>query len=83
MILTLNTDDAVRAGIADANRADARRGARAARTSPALRAVTQYYTFGEQLARFATDPARQRAAADAGMLGLLDRDADAARHRRH
>lgn len=69
-ILTLNTDDAVRAGIADA-------------TAPTLDAalsqlhlagaprLTQTFTWGEQLARFATDPVVSGLLLTLGMLGLL------------
>lgn len=70
MVLTLNTDDAVRAGVAQA-------------TAPTLDAaladfklagapmVTQSYSFGEMLARFATDPAVSGLLLTLGMLGLL------------
>lgn len=69
-ILTLNTDDAVRAGIADA-------------TAPTLGAAlaqshldgaaldVQHYTWGEQLARFATSPEISALLLTLGMLGLL------------
>ncbi len=69
-ILTLNTDDAVRAGIADA-------------TAPTLDAalpqlhlagaprITESFTWGEQLARFATDPVVSGLLLTLGMLGLL------------
>src|SRR5579863_144286 len=69
-ILTLNTDDAVRAGIADG-------------TAPTLDAalsqlhlagaprVTQTFTWGEQIARFATDPVVSGLLLTLGMLGLL------------
>ncbi|HVR45894.1 MAG TPA: NfeD family protein [Candidatus Binatia bacterium] len=69
-ILTLNTDDAVRAGIADA-------------TAPTLDAalsqlhlagaprLMQTFTWGEQLARFATDPVVSGLLLTLGMLGLL------------
>jgi membrane-bound serine protease (ClpP class) len=69
-ILTLNTDDAVRAGIADG-------------TAPTLDAalsqlhlagaprITQSFTWGEQLARFATDPVVSGLLLTLGMLGLL------------
>ncbi|MGC1984093.1 MAG: ATP-dependent Clp protease proteolytic subunit, partial [Candidatus Cybelea sp.] len=70
MVLTLNTDDAVRSGIA-------------AGTAPNLNAalsqlglagapvVTQSYTFAEQLVRFATDPVVSGLLLTLGMLGLL------------
>jgi membrane-bound serine protease (ClpP class) len=70
MVLTLNTDDAVRAGIAQG-------------TAPTLDSalsqlhlagaplVTQSYTFGEMLARFATDPVVSGLLLTLGMLGLL------------
>ncbi len=69
-ILTLNTDDAVRAGIADG-------------TAPTLDAalsqlhlagaprITQSFTWGEQIARFATDPVVSGLLLTLGMLGLL------------
>ncbi len=69
-ILTLNTDDAVRAGIADG-------------TAPTLDAallqlhlagaprVTQTFTWGEQIARFATDPVVSGLLLTLGLLGLL------------
>jgi membrane-bound serine protease (ClpP class) len=70
MVLTLNTDDAVRSGIA-------------AGTAPTLTAavtqlglggapaVTQSYTFAEQIVRFATDPVVSGLLLTLGMLGLL------------
>lgn len=69
-VLTLNTDDAVRAGIAQG-------------TAPTLAVAlsqwhlgsapqtTQSYSFGEMLARFATDPAVSGLLLTLGMLGLL------------
>jgi membrane-bound serine protease (ClpP class) len=69
-ILTLNTDDAVRAGIANG-------------TAPTLDAalaqfglngapqVTESYTLAENLARFATDPVVSGLLLSLGMLGLL------------
>ncbi len=69
-ILTLNTEDAVRAGIADG-------------TAPTLDAalsqlhlagaprLTQTFTWGEQIARFATDPVVSGLLLTLGMLGLL------------
>jgi membrane-bound serine protease (ClpP class) len=69
-ILTLNTDDAVRSRIAQG-------------TAPTLDAalsqfhlggaplVTEGYTFGELLARFATDPVVSGLLLTLGMLGLL------------
>ncbi|HEV3092829.1 MAG TPA: NfeD family protein [Candidatus Cybelea sp.] len=69
-ILTLNTDDAVRSGIASG-------------TAPTLAAAldqfglggaqlaTQSYTLGETIARFATDPVVSGLLLTLGMLGLL------------
>jgi membrane-bound serine protease (ClpP class) len=69
-ILTLNTDDALRARVADG-------------TAPTLDAAlaqshlesgpqsVQEYTWGEQLARFATNPAVSGLLLTLGMLGLL------------
>jgi membrane-bound serine protease (ClpP class) len=69
-ILTLNTDDAIRAGIAEG-------------TAPTLdSAVSQFnltgsplltesYSFGEMIARFATDPVVSGLLLTLGMLGLL------------
>lgn len=69
-ILTLNTEDAVRSGIASG-------------TAPTLDAalaqlhlagapiVTESYTFGERVARFATDPVVSGLLLTLGMLGLL------------
>ncbi len=70
MVLTLNTDDAVRARVAEA-------------TVPSLEAalaklnlagaplVTESYSFGEMIARFATDPVVSGLLLTLGMLGLL------------
>lgn len=70
IVLTLNTDDAVRSGIASG-------------TAPTLDAalsqlglagapvVTQSYTLGERIARFATDPVVSGLLLTIGMLGLL------------
>ncbi|MBV8343431.1 MAG: ATP-dependent Clp protease proteolytic subunit, partial [Candidatus Eremiobacteraeota bacterium] len=69
-ILTLNTDDAVRSGIADG-------------TAPTLAAalaqlhlggaprITQSFSWGERIARFATDPVVSGLLLTLGMLGLL------------
>ncbi|MGC1381332.1 MAG: ATP-dependent Clp protease proteolytic subunit, partial [Candidatus Baltobacteraceae bacterium] len=69
-ILTLNTEDAVRAGIAEG-------------TAPTLDAalakfhvagapqVTESFTWGERIARFATDPVVSGLLLTLGMLGLL------------
>ncbi|HEY6486495.1 MAG TPA: NfeD family protein [Candidatus Cybelea sp.] len=70
MVLTLNTDDAVRSGIAtgtapDLNAALSQLGLAGAP------AVTQSYTFAEQLVRFATDPVVSGLLLTLGMLGLL------------
>ena len=70
MVLTLNTDDAVRAGVAEgtATTLDA---ALADLTLAGAPLVTQSYSFGETLARFATDPVVSGLLLTLGMLGLL------------
>jgi membrane-bound serine protease (ClpP class) len=70
MVLTLNTEDAVRAGVAtgtapDLNAALAQLGLGGAPV------VSASYTFGESLARFATDPVISGLLLTLGMLGLL------------
>ncbi len=69
-ILTLNTDDAVRAGIADgvAPTLDA---ALAGQHLAGAPRVEETFTWGESLARFATDPAVSGLLLTLGMLGLL------------
>jgi len=69
-ILTLNTDDAVRAGIADgvAPTLDA---ALAGQHLAGAPRVEETFTWGERLARFATDPAVSGLLLTLGMLGLL------------
>jgi membrane-bound serine protease (ClpP class) len=70
MVLTLNTDDAVRAGVAEgtATTLDA---ALADLKLAGAPLVTQSYSFGETLARFATDPVVSGLLLTLGMLGLL------------
>lgn len=70
MVLTLNTDDAVRAGVAEgtATTLDA---ALADLKLAGAPLVTQSYSFGESLARFATDPVVSGLLLTLGMLGLL------------
>jgi membrane-bound serine protease (ClpP class) len=70
MVLTLNTDDAVRAGVAEgtATTLDA---ALADLKLTGAPLVTQSYSFGETLARFATDPVVSGLLLTLGMLGLL------------
>ena len=69
-ILTLNTDDAVRAGIADgvAPTLDA---ALAGQHLAGAPRIEETFTWGESLARFATDPAVSGLLLTLGMLGLL------------
>jgi membrane-bound serine protease (ClpP class) len=70
MVLTLNTDDAVRAGVAEgtATTLDA---ALADLKLTGAPLVTQSYSFGETIARFATDPVVSGLLLTLGMLGLL------------
>jgi membrane-bound serine protease (ClpP class) len=70
MVLTLNTDDAVRAGVAEgtATTLDA---ALADLRLAGAPLVSQSYSFGETLARFATDPVVSGLLLTLGMLGLL------------
>jgi membrane-bound serine protease (ClpP class) len=70
MVLTLNTDDAVRAGVAEgtATTLDA---ALADLKLAGAPLVTQSYSFGESVARFATDPVVSGLLLTLGMLGLL------------
>ncbi len=81
-ILTLNTDDAVALRHRDRARRRTLDAALAQLDLAGAPRVTESFTWGEQLARFATDPAVSGLLLTLGMLGLLDRDADAARHRR-
>jgi membrane-bound serine protease (ClpP class) len=69
-ILTLNTQDAVRARIADATAPtlDAALAGSDLQNAPR---VTADYTFAEQVARFATDPVVSGMLLTIGMLGLL------------
>jgi membrane-bound serine protease (ClpP class) len=70
MVLTLNTDDAVRAGVAEGTAPDLNAAlAQLKLTGAPL--VTQSYSFGEMLARFATDPVVSGLLLTLGMLGLL------------
>jgi membrane-bound serine protease (ClpP class) len=70
MVLTLNTDDAVRAGVAEgtATTLDA---ALADLKLTGAPLVTQSYSLGETIARFATDPVVSGLLLTLGMLGLL------------
>jgi membrane-bound serine protease (ClpP class) len=69
-ILTLNTQDAVRAHMADAVAPSMDAALAASDLSGAPR-VEAGYTMGEQLARFATDPIVSGLLLTIGMLGLL------------
>jgi membrane-bound serine protease (ClpP class) len=69
-VLTLNTEDAVRAGIATGT-ASTLESALAQWHLNGAPQTTQAYTFGEMLARFATDPAVSGLLLTLGMLGLL------------
>lgn len=69
-ILTLNTDDAVRAGIADAT-AGTLDAALAQSHVGGSALDVQQYTWGENLARFATSPQVSALLLTLGMLGLL------------
>jgi membrane-bound serine protease (ClpP class) len=69
-ILTLNTEDAVRAHVADAT-APSLDAALAQSQLEAAPRSTQEYTWGEQLARFATSPQVSALLLSLGMLGLL------------
>jgi membrane-bound serine protease (ClpP class) len=69
-ILTLNTEDAVRAHIADATANSLDEAIAQSNLQNAPR-VVERYTWGEALARFATDPAVSGLLLTLGMLGLL------------
>jgi len=69
-ILTLNTDDARRAGIADAS-APTLDAALALEHLNAAPRATEAYTWAEELARFATNPVVSSLLLSLGMLGLL------------
>lgn len=69
-VLTLNTDDAVRAGIASAT-APTLNDALAQWHLTTAPQIMQSYSFGEELARFATDPVVSGLLLTLGMLGLL------------
>ncbi len=69
-MLTLNTEDAVKTGIATGT-SPALQGALAQWHLGGAPQTTQNYTFGEMLARFATDPAVSGLLLTIGMLGLL------------
>lgn len=69
-ILTLNTEDAVRAHVADAT-ADSLDAALAQSHLQDAPRLQQQYTWAEQLARFATNPAVSGLLLTIGMLGLL------------
>jgi membrane-bound serine protease (ClpP class) len=70
MVLTLNTDDAVRAGVAEGT-ATTLDSALADLKLTGAPLVAQSYSFGETLARFATDPVVSGLLLTLGMLGLL------------
>ena len=82
MVLTLNTDDAVRAGVAEgtATTLDA---ALADLKLAGAPLVTQSYSFGEIARALRDRSGRQRPLVDAGNARPFDRDANLARHRRH
>lgn len=69
-ILTLNTQDAVRAGIADATAPTLDAALAQQRVGDAPR-VVESFTWAERVARFATDPAVSGLLLTLGMLGLL------------
>jgi len=70
MVLTLNTDDAVRACVAEGTAPDLNAALADLKLAGAP-LVTQSYSFGEMLARFATDPVVSGLLLTLGMLGLL------------
>jgi membrane-bound serine protease (ClpP class) len=69
-ILTLNTSDALRAGMADATAPTLDAALAQLKLSDAPR-ITESYSWGEQLARFATNPVVSGLLLTLGMLGLL------------
>ncbi len=69
-ILTLNTQDALRSGIAQATAPDLDAALAGLQLAGAPR-TTQSFSWAEQLARFATDPAVSGLLLTIGMLGLL------------
>jgi membrane-bound serine protease (ClpP class) len=69
-ILTLNTDDAVRAHIADATAASLDDALAQSHLAGAPQ-IVESYSWGEQIARFATDPIVSGLLLSVGMLGLL------------
>jgi membrane-bound serine protease (ClpP class) len=69
-ILTLNTDDAVRAGIAGSTAPTLDAALAQLQLADAPR-VTESFTLAEQIARFATDPVVSGLLLTLGMLGLL------------
>lgn len=69
-VLTLNTNDAVRAGIAQGT-SPTLDGALAQWHFTGAPIVSEAYSFGEELARFATDPVISGLLLSLGMLGLL------------
>jgi membrane-bound serine protease (ClpP class) len=69
-ILTLNTDDAVRAGIAESTAPTLDAALAQLHLADAPR-VTESFTWAERLARFATDPVVSGLLLTLGMLGLL------------
>jgi membrane-bound serine protease (ClpP class) len=70
MVLTLNTDDAVRSGIASGT-ATSLDGALAELQLANAPRITQSFSWGEELARFATDPIVSGLLLTLGLLGLL------------
>lgn len=69
-ILTLNTDDALRAGVAEATAPTLDAALAQLHLADAPR-VTESLTWGERVARFATDPVVSGLLLTLGMLGLL------------
>ncbi|MBV8372026.1 MAG: ATP-dependent Clp protease proteolytic subunit, partial [Candidatus Eremiobacteraeota bacterium] len=69
-ILTLNTDDATRARVADATAPSLDAALAQSQLNGAPRSIEQY-TWGEELARFATSPQVSALLLTLGMLGLL------------
>jgi membrane-bound serine protease (ClpP class) len=69
-ILTLNTDDAVRAGIADSTAATLDAALAQQHLSGAPQ-IVESFTWAERVARFATDPAVSGLLLTLGMLGAM------------
>ena len=70
MVLTLNTDDAVRSGIASGTAPTLDAALAQLHLADAPR-VTESFSWAEQIARFATDPVGSGLLLTLGMLGLL------------